>query len=65
MSPLSTARRVSSGSVRNTGPTTKPMNRSMPVHSVPNITCTQLRNQSLGPMIATIITMTQSTAMMK
>ena len=32
------------------------MNKSMPVHSAPVITCTKLRNQRLGLRIAAIIT---------
>ena len=32
------------------------MNRSMPVHSTPHITCTQFRNQMLPLMIAATIT---------
>jgi len=34
----------------------KPMNRSMPVHMTPHITCTKLRNQRSWLMIAAIIT---------
>src|SRR5215831_7602781 len=49
------ARRVSKETLRMIGPITKPMNRSIPVHNAPVITCTKLRNQRLGPRIATII----------
>ena len=43
-----TARRASSGSRRRTGPTTKPMKRSMPVHNPPpHITWTKFRTQLL------------------
>ena len=55
MMPAIMARRVSSETPRSTGPTTKPMNRSMPVHSAPAMTCTKSRNQRLLPRIATTI----------
>ena len=32
------ARRASNGAARRIGPTTKPMNRSMPVHMTPEMT---------------------------
>ncbi len=53
--PAMIVRRVSNDTPRRMGPITKPMNRSMPVHSTPVITCTKLRNQRLGPRIAAII----------
>src|SRR5512144_2191538 len=54
--PAMIVRRVSSDTPRKIGPITKPINRSMPVHSAPAITCTKLRNQRLGLRIAAIIT---------
>src|SRR6185312_8465635 len=56
ISPAMMLRRVSNDTPRKIGPITKPMNRSMPVHSAPVITCTKLRNQRLGLRIAAIIT---------
>ena len=56
MMPAIMARRVSSETRRSTGPITKPMNRSMPVHSAPVMTWTKLRNHRLGDRIAAIIT---------
>src|SRR6478735_8773525 len=55
ISPAMIARRVSNDTLRSTGPTMKPMNRSMPVHNAPVITCTKLRNHRLGLRIAAII----------
>ena len=55
MMPAIMARRVSSETRRSTGPMTKPMNRSMPVHRLPAMTWTKLRNHRLGPRIATVI----------
>src|ERR1043165_1592247 len=53
--PAIIARRVSNETLRRTGPTIKPMNRSMPVQSAPVITCTKSRNQRLGLRIAAVI----------
>src|SRR5664280_3838336 len=53
--PAIMARRVSSVTRRSTGPITKPMNRSMPVHSAPVMTWTKSRTQRLGERIAAII----------
>src|SRR6476620_5476573 len=55
ISPEMMARRVSSDTPRKMGPMTKPMNRSIPVHSAPVMTCTKFRNQRLGLRIAAII----------
>src|SRR5664279_4583585 len=55
MMPAIMARRVSSVTRRSTGPITKPMNRSMPVHSAPVMTWTKSRTQRLGERIAAII----------
>ena len=55
ISPAMIARRVSNETLRRTGPTMNPMNRSIPVHSAPVITCTKLRNQRLGLRIAAIM----------
>ena len=60
-----TARRVSNGRRRRIGPITKPRKRSMPVHSTPDMMCTQVRNQRLGPTIAAIITTSAAAAAMK
>ena len=38
------------------GPIMKPMNKSIPVHSAPVITCTKFRNQRLGLKIAAVMT---------
>ena len=62
MMPAIMARRVSSETRRSTGPITKPMNRSMPVHSAPVMTCTKLRNHRLSPRMAAIITATAAAA---
>src|SRR5450631_2915967 len=56
MMPAIMARRVSSVTRRSTGPITKPMNRSMPVHSAPVMTWTKSRNHRLGDRIAAVIT---------
>ena len=56
ISPAMMLRRVSNDTPRKIGPMTNPMNRSMPVHSAPVITCTKLRNQRLGLRIAATIT---------
>src|SRR6185437_12126440 len=56
ISPAMMLRRVSNDTPRKIGPMTKPMNRSMPVHNAPVITCTKLRNQRLGLRIAAVIT---------
>ena len=37
----------------------------MPVHSTPDMMCTQVRNQRLGPRIAAIITTSAAAAAMK
>ena len=42
------ARRAGIGIVRTSGPTTKPMKRSMPVQSTPDITCTKFSSQTLS-----------------
>ena len=62
MMPAIMARRVSSETRRSTGPITKPMNRSMPVHSAPVMTWTKSRNQRLLPRIAAIIAAKAATA---
>jgi len=56
ISPAIMARRVSNETLRRMGPMTKPMNRSIPVHRAPVITCTKFRNQRLGLKTAAVIT---------
>ena len=49
------ARRASNGAARRIGPTTKPMNRSMPVHITPEMTWTKSSSQRLPTRIAATI----------
>ena len=56
------SRRTDRPTLRRIGPITKPMNRSMPVHSTPAMTWTKSRNQRLSPRIAAIITAKAATA---
>ena len=65
ISPPIMARRVSKETWRITGPMMKPMNRLIPVHSAPVITCTKLRNQRLGLKIAAVITAKEAAAATK
>ena len=53
--PAIMARRVSRLTLRSTGPTTKPMNRSMPVHRAPDMTWTKSSSQRLEPRMAASI----------
>ena len=62
MMPAIMARRVSSETRRSTGPITKPVNRSMPVHSAPAMTWTKSSSHRLGDRIATIISASAAAA---
>jgi hypothetical protein len=55
------SRRTEMSTRRRIGPITKPMNRSMPVHSTPQMTWTKLRNQRSWLTIAAAITASAST----